>query len=54
MTRFYARGGAFMFTMSNGEIDGRPGGSVWIGAKTEYPLRFVKPFIDKDWDYVAL
>jgi hypothetical protein len=53
-TRFYARGGAFMFTMSNGVIDGRPGGSVWIGAKTEHPLRFLKPFIHKDWDYVAV
>jgi hypothetical protein len=53
-TRFYTRGGAFMFTMSNGESDGRPGGSVWVGAKTEHPLRPLKPFIDKDWDHVAL
>jgi hypothetical protein len=54
LTRFYAKGGAFMYTMSNGEIDGQSGGSVWIGAKTEHPLRFIKPFIDKNWDYVAV
>jgi hypothetical protein len=53
-TRFYARGGAFMFTMSGGEIDGQPGGSVWIGARTEHPLRPLKPFIDEGWDYVAV
>ncbi len=27
---------------------------VWIGAKTEHPLRFLKPFIDDDWEYVAV
>jgi hypothetical protein len=53
-TRFYARGGAFMVTMSGGEIGGRPGGSVWIGAKTEHPLQFLTPFIGKDWDHVAV
>jgi hypothetical protein len=53
-TRFYAKGGAFMYTMSNDEIDGRQGYSVWIGAKTDHPLRFLKLFIDKDWEYVAV
>jgi hypothetical protein len=53
-TRFYARDGAFMFTMSNVEIDGKQVYSVWIGAKTERPLQFLKPFIDKSWDYVSV
>ena len=53
-TRFYAKGGAFMFTAPNGEINGEQGYSVWIGAKTEHPLRFLKPYIDKGWEYVAV
>ena len=53
-TRFYAKGGAFMVTMPNGEIDGKQGYSVWVGAKTERPLQFLKPYIDKDWEYVAV
>lgn len=52
-SQFHAKGGAFMFTMPNGEIDGKQGYSVWIGAKTEYPLQFLKPFIDKKWECVA-
>ena len=52
--QFYAKGGSTMYTMPNGEIDGKQGYSVWIGAKTEHPLRLVKPFIDKDWEYVAV
>ena len=52
--RFYAKGGAFMYTMSNGEFKGKQGYSVWIGAKTEHPLRFLKPFIDNGWEQVAV
>ena len=52
--RFYAKGGAFMYTMPNGEIDGEEGYSVWIGAKTEHPLGFLKPYIDEGWEYVAV
>jgi hypothetical protein len=53
-TRFYAKNGAFMFTMSNGDIAGRMGYSVWLGAKTEQPLQFLKPLLDKHWDFVAV
>jgi hypothetical protein len=53
-TRFYARDGAFMFAMSNVEIDGEQVYSVWIGAKTEHPLQFLKPYIDKSWEYVSV
>jgi hypothetical protein len=28
--------------------------SVSIGAKTEHPLQFLKPLLDKSWEYVAL
>ena len=53
-TQFYAKGGAFMYTMPNGELKGKQGYSVWLGAKTEHPLRFLKPYIDKDWEHVAV
>jgi hypothetical protein len=51
---FYAKGGAFMFAGPNGEIDGKRGYSVWIGAKIEHPLGFLKPLIDNGWEYVAV
>ena len=44
-TRFFAGRGAFMCAA---------GGSVWIGAKTEHPLQFLKPHVDDTWDYVAI
>jgi len=50
-TRFYAGNGAFMYTMDYGELSGERGYSVWIGAKTEHPLQFLKPFIDERWEY---
>ncbi len=53
-TRLYAKGGAFMFTMFNGEIDGEAVYSVWTGAKSEQPLQFLKPLIDKSWEYVSI
>jgi hypothetical protein len=43
--RFYAGRGAFMCAAE---------GSVWIGAKTEHPLQFLKPYVNDDWDYVAI
>jgi hypothetical protein len=52
--RCFAKGGAFMYTMPNGEFNGKLGYSVWIGAKTEQPLQFLKPYIDKGWEYVAV
>jgi hypothetical protein len=53
-TRFYGRHGAFMCAASNGESNGRKGMCIWIGAKTEQPLQFLKPYLGKDWEYVAL
>jgi len=52
--RFFAGRGAFMVTASNGVSGGRPGCSVWLGAKTEHPLQFLKPLVDDRWEYVAV
>jgi hypothetical protein len=52
--RFFAGQGAFMVAASNGELKGRRGCSVWIGAKTEHPLQFLKPLLDDRWEYVAV
>ena len=44
-----------MYAMSNGvDASGTPGFSVWIGAKSEHPLQFLKPMIDQTWDFVAI
>lgn len=53
-TRFYSKNGAFMFSMDNGTFDGNKGYSVWIGAKTEHPLQFLKPYLDDSWEYVSV
>jgi len=53
-TRFFAKNGAFMYTMYNGEIKDRKGYSVWVGAKTEQPLQFLKPMLDDEWEYQAI
>ena len=58
--RFYGREGAFMFVSPNGEEDGGdPAYSVWIGAKTQPPLLFLKTLLAETveaglWDYVTL
>jgi hypothetical protein len=44
-TTFFAGRGAFMFVAE---------GSVSIGAKTEHPLQFLRPYVNDDWDYVAI
>jgi hypothetical protein len=45
-TRFFAGHGAFMWATGYGYM--------WIGAKTEHPLQFLKPYVDGDWVYVAI
>jgi hypothetical protein len=51
--RFYAGCGAFMCASSN-EDRNKIEHSIWIGAKTEKPLQFLKPYLDTDWEYVAV
>jgi hypothetical protein len=53
-TRFFAGRGAFMCATENGEINGKKGYSIHIGAKTEHPLQFLKPYLDDRWEYVAV
>jgi hypothetical protein len=53
-TRFFTHRGAFMCAAENGQHEGKKWYSVWIGAKTEQPLQFLKPLLDDSWDYVAI
>ena len=53
-TQFWAGNGAFAFIMNCGEHQGRPGYSIWIGAKTEHPLAFLKSVVNDDWEYISL
>jgi hypothetical protein len=53
-TRFFIGQGAFMCAAANGAVNGKKGYSVWIGAKTEQPLRFLKSYLDDRWEYIAL
>jgi hypothetical protein len=53
-TRFFAGQGAFMCAAANGEVSGKKGYSVWIGAKTEHPLQFLKAYLDDRWEYIAV
>jgi hypothetical protein len=54
-SRFYAKSGAFMFVCPNGDKHGNPAYSIWIAAKTEQPLAFLKPIVnDQTWEYIAL
>ncbi len=53
-TQFFARRGAFMCAAENGQHEGKKWYSVWIGAKTEHPLQFIKPLLDKSWGLVSI
>jgi hypothetical protein len=53
-TRFFAGGGAFVCVADNPAADSKKWYSVHIGAKTEQPLQFLKPLLDKRWEYVAI
>lgn len=50
-TEFYAGQGAFLYV--SGRTD-REWGYMCIGAKTEQPLQFLKPYVSSDWDHVAI
>jgi hypothetical protein len=59
-TRFFVGQGVFVCTAENRhpQKNYRAGEkrhySVWVGAKTEHPLQFLKPFLDDKWEYVAI
>lgn len=48
-TKFFAGGDAFMFAAKNGTANGKKGYSVWVGAKTEHPLQFLRLDLDNAW-----
>jgi hypothetical protein len=48
---FHARGGAFMYVGRYPEDD--PGYSLYIGARTEHPLQFLRGIVTDDWEHVA-
>jgi hypothetical protein len=52
-TRFFSGQGAFMCAAESGTADDKKGYSVWIGAKTEHPIQFLRPHLDKAWRYIA-
>jgi hypothetical protein len=48
---FFAGHGSFIYvTGRNDKVQGM----FCIGAKTEQPLQFLKPFVSNDWEYVAI
>lgn len=51
---FHAGQGAFMCASLNEDEDGKKCHGVWIAAKTEHPLQFLKPLLKKDWDSVSI
>jgi hypothetical protein len=53
-TRFFAGQGAFMCAAENGTANGKKGYSVWVRAKTEHPLQFLRPHLNNAWEYIAL
>jgi len=52
--RFWARNGAFVFACPNGPPDEIPAFSVWVGARSETPLGYLKSIVDDSWEYTAL
>jgi hypothetical protein len=48
-TKFFAGGDAFMFAAKNGTANGKKGYSVWVSAKTEQPLQFLRLDLDNAW-----
>jgi hypothetical protein len=51
---FFARRGAFMFAAPNDDHLDNKAFSVWIGAKTNGPLAFLKQIVDEQWEYSSL
>ena len=53
-SRFHAGNGAFVFSCPNGEWQGTLGYSIWIGAKSETPLSYLRGIVDDSWEYQAI
>jgi hypothetical protein len=53
-TRFWAANGAFVFACPNGPSAELPAFSIWVGAKSETPLGYLRAIVDDGWEYTAL
>jgi hypothetical protein len=51
--QFHAGGGAFMVAAVEAVVGGRPCSDVWIGAKEQEPLVFLRSLSGIDWNYAA-
>jgi hypothetical protein len=51
-TRLYAGGGVFALACPNGEWQGVQGFSLWVGAKREHPLAYLREIVDERWEWV--
>jgi hypothetical protein len=51
--QLYAGGGAFMVAFRDAVIAGKHSNDVWIGAKQQEPLLFLRSFPEIDWSYSA-
>jgi hypothetical protein len=52
-SRLWYGGGAFAAAGPNGEYQGKKGFSIWVGAKTDQPLAYLREIVDEGWEYVA-
>jgi hypothetical protein len=52
-TQIHAGGGAFMVAIPDVLIGGQRSNDIWIGAKEQEPLLFLRSFPDIDWHFAA-
>ena len=53
-TCFYFGGGAFMAVTSNKPSGEETGHSIWLGAKHENALKFLRPYVSDTWEHAEL
>jgi len=51
---FFAKNGAFLVSANRPPSRKRITHQVWVGARTEMPLQFLKPFLDRRWADASL
>jgi hypothetical protein len=51
--RFWACNGAFVFSCPNGPAPEFPAFSIWVGARSETSLAYLKSIADKGWEHIA-
>jgi hypothetical protein len=53
-SQFYGRNGAFAFVCPNDDCQGQEALSIWVGAKTDQPIAFLRTIVDDRWEHTAL